>query len=358
MNFRFRLDPGPKKFPCPSCGKKRLVRYVDSGSGNYLGRKYGRCDRESACGYHSTPPQGKKAYCLEYLSLSSISARAYKITDRLGSILIVPKSQVLEISPNNTCYISAWLLDQKNITPQSESVKYFNENTQISELIELRKTEETLPSFHSLELIDKMFIQQTVKDNLTIFLESHFSKPQVKKVCLDYLLTGCNHYWPNSTVFWQIDKDEKVHGGKIMNYDPQTGKRIKKPYPRINWVHNAINAKDFRLSQCLFGQHLLSQDYESPVCLVESEKTALIMAILSPSALWLATGAKQNLKPELLKCLKNRNVILFPDKGEYNDWKGKALKMSGLGVKFSVSTKLENSNLELGEDIADLYLKN
>ena len=53
--FRFQLEKGGKKFPCPNCGKRRFVRYVDTATGERLPEQFGRCDREQNCGYHSKP---------------------------------------------------------------------------------------------------------------------------------------------------------------------------------------------------------------------------------------------------------------------------------------------------------------
>jgi DNA-directed RNA polymerase subunit RPC12/RpoP len=53
--YRYQLDESSKKFRCPSCGKKRFVRFVDTSSGEYLPRKYGRCDRDQHCRYHYSP---------------------------------------------------------------------------------------------------------------------------------------------------------------------------------------------------------------------------------------------------------------------------------------------------------------
>ena len=52
---RYILDKSSKKHLCPECNKRRLVRYVDTQSGNYLPDIYGRCARESKCSYHLNP---------------------------------------------------------------------------------------------------------------------------------------------------------------------------------------------------------------------------------------------------------------------------------------------------------------
>jgi hypothetical protein len=57
--FKFKLDPGSKKYFCPGCGKKRFVRYRDMSNGELLPEEYGRCDREINCGYHLNPYRDK-----------------------------------------------------------------------------------------------------------------------------------------------------------------------------------------------------------------------------------------------------------------------------------------------------------
>ena len=113
-----------------------------------------------------------------------------------------------------------------------------------------------------------------------------------------------------STVFWQIDTKGNIHTGKVMQYDPKTGKRVKQPINKISWVHTVLKLHDFNLLQCLFGEHLLI-DNNKPVAIVESEKTAIIASIYLPDMIWLACGGCGNLSIKLCGSLKGRKVLLF-----------------------------------------------
>lgn len=54
--YKWMLRRGGKKEICPSCGKKRFVPFVLTADGKTpAGKKYGRCDRETSCGYFRYP---------------------------------------------------------------------------------------------------------------------------------------------------------------------------------------------------------------------------------------------------------------------------------------------------------------
>ena len=168
-------------------------------------------------------------------------------------------------------------------------------------------------------------------------------------------LIGTSNHWIGATVFWQIDKNIAIKAGKIMLYNCNTGKRVKKPYNHISWMHKKLKINDFVLQQCLFGLHNLC-DYatSNTICIVESEKTAVIMSIVMPSNLWLATGSKSNFKEELLQPVKDYNVIAYPDKSEFKNWQSKTEILNKLGYNIICSNVLENFNLEDGSDLVDL----
>ena len=191
-----------------------------------------------------------------------------------------------------------------------------------------------------------------------MFLSKLYNKKDIQRVFALYKV-GTSKKWDGATVFWQISKDFEVRTGKVIKFDSMSGKRIKEPFPLISWAHQLLNLKQFNLKQVLFGEHLLSINPDKTVCLVESEKTAIIMAIKQPKFLWLATGSKQEFKKEKLMVLKNRTVIVFPDSDAYNDWLLKSEIISKqINSNFIVSNFIMNSTIALdqskGYDLVDL----
>lgn len=212
------------------------------------------------------------------------------------------------------------------------------------------------PSFHGLDLVEKSFLIEK-ENNFVLFLKILFSESEVKTAVYKYLISTST-YWNGATIFWQIDNLKRVHHGKIMLFNPDTGKRTKdkdgKGY--INSVRNVLRLQSFNLEQCLFGLHLISETNQKTIALVEAEKTAVIMSIFKPEYVWLSTGSKSGLKYEYLKAIKNYNIVAFPDKSEFNDWNNKAIELNGFGFKISVSDWLENTNCPDGTDLADVYI--
>jgi hypothetical protein len=171
---------------------------------------------------------------------------------------------------------------------------------------------------------------------------------------------GTSKHWDGSTVFWQIDGCGVIRTGKIMQYDSQTGKRVKAPVNRITWVHSVLKLPDFYVSQCLFGEHLL-RDATKTVAIVESEKTAIIGSVYSPDMIWLACGGSEGLNIDKCQCLKGRTVILYPDCGMFAKWNDKAKELQAICKSVSVSDLIEKGATEAerkaGFDLADYFVR-
>lgn len=106
---------------------------------------------------------------------------------------------------------------------------------------------------------------------------------------------------------------------------------------------------------------MLKSSASSPVMLVESEKTAIIMSHFISDYIWLATGGKNGcFNREAMLALQGRDVTLIPDLGATEQWKEKSVLLSGICKKVSVSDILERIATEeqrnQGLDIADFFL--
>lgn len=145
------------------------------------------------------------------------------------------------------------------------------------------------------------------------------------------------HARQGHTIFWQIDNDGIVHTGKMMLYRPD-GHRDREARYGFDWIHSAL-FRDKRLPQwdedkqeakpTLFGLHLLDRYGKlATVNIVESEKTALIMAIAygnHTGQVWMACGGLEMLNRERLKPIieQHRRIVLYPDRDGIDRWRAK-----------------------------------
>lgn len=213
------------------------------------------------------------------------------------------------------------------------------------------------PSFHTTDLVSQSG-RNFKQNNFVQFLKTLFSEAEVKEAILRYLI-GTSKHWYGANIFWQIDNKEKVRHGKIMLMDSDTGKRAKDQTGKalISSVRSVLKLKDFNLNQCLFGLHLVNETNTKTIALVEGEKTAVIMSVFKPQYTWLATGSKGGFKYEFLKPIMDCKIIVFPDKGEYNDWLRISIEINSKGFNIIVNDWLENqSNYIAGTDLADVYI--
>jgi len=295
-NFKYSLSKKGKS-TCPACSKKTFVLYVDY-SDNPLHSTVGKCDRADNCGHHYSPKQ--------YFADNHI-----------------PFDETV-LSQNN-CF--------RPITPQPE------------------------PSYIDMEIMKRTMAGYD-NNRFIQYLTGIVGDESAKEATIRYFI-GTSKHWDGATVFWQIDQSGHVRTGKIMQYDQTTGKRIKEPVNRISWAHTVLKLQDFNLSQCLFGEHLL-RDTTSPVAIVESEKTAIIASCYLPDFIWLACGGSEGLNLQKCAILKSRNIILYPDSGQFAKWSEKAKELSKICF-VSVSNLIEQNatdeERQSGFDLADYLVR-
>ena len=209
--------------------------------------------------------------------------------------------------------------------------------------------------------------------------------PQVlHDYCIGHAQVQSRHEF---TVFWQIDCDGNVRTAHYMKYKPD-GHRVKekKDYP-TDWFHAMLirhfdpetkqmtdeppypyphiyNPSKQEARLCLFGEHLLKKYPRATVKLVESEKTAVLMAIAygnNPMQVWLACCGASNLTRERLKPLidQKRQIILYPDRDGVKQWQQRAdgLYYPHISVDAEPVTKWWREEDGPKADIADVVVR-
>jgi hypothetical protein len=295
VDYRFELEKGSLKSPCPACKKMRFVQYVDTYAGGQVADEVGRCDREDSCGYHLTPREYFQMTGKHPFSNVSISARK--------------REPIPEPEPS---FIDADVM--------RASLTRYNEN------------------------------------NFYRWLCSVFGEQKAFRLTAAYKI-GTSKHWPGSCVFWQIDRNERIKAGKIMLYSSDTGRRVKEPFNHVQWVHAVMKVKPYRLQQCLFGEQLLSVYPGEPVAIVESEKTAIFASGFIDDFVWIATGGKGNLTKEKLKAVQGRKVSLFPDLGAFEKWQAVVAGMPGVNVSNILERRASDADRAAGLDLADFLLR-
>ena len=129
-------------------------------------------------------------------------------------------------------------------------------------------------------------------------------------------------------VFWQIDHLGIPRSAKLMKYLPD-GHRDKTQHP--GWIYNQdgvrqrLDPEHHTILKPLFGSHLLNRYPQAVINIVESEKTAIIMANYYgdfDSQIWLACGGLKHLQLDSLQPLidQGRTIWLWPDKDGREAW--------------------------------------
>ena len=294
------------RHPCPECGiKESFTLYVDGNTHQPINKKVGKCNRESKCGYHYTPKQ----------------------------FFIDNPSDCKDDMPIVSYNTMPFVAKQETVQPIG-----------------------TIP-FSYVER------SASYQSNFVRFLCEFLTTIQISTIGDKYAIGATKNM---EVIYWQIDKIGKVRTGKIMQYDRLTGKRIKHESGAIDWVHNKLKKsgtlpEDYNLQQCFFGEHLLGLHPEAVVCIVESEKSALISAALFPDEIWLAAGNINGISIDKCQVLKGRTVILYPDLNAFDKWELKAKEIQKqCNCTISVSNLLESISTPYakaqGLDVADYFI--
>ena len=329
---------------CPSCGQRKFSPYIDTTTNKPIAEKVcGRCCREKSCAYHLRPsewfkdnPPEKREWLPreQYIELMRQRRREARVASPL------PRSLACNLSGGET--------------------KRYCER-----------------------MNDLCIRTRSDRNHLAQWLCTQFPVEKVAEVLARYR-TGSTR--DGRIIYWQIDEHEQVRTGKVMAYNLD-GHRRKVGQGNVCWIHSlkigGIHFDEMLMPQCLFGLHLLNDNVdvnenlaprcvqapslrgqtrrasvattaglsaprslacelsggEASPCLVESEKTALLMSILCPGRVWLATGGKQNFKEQMVAPLAGMEVSLYPDADALTDWYTRAMEFNRtLGTRLHIPT--------------------
>ena len=300
---------------CPQCKKSNsFTLYLDGDTNQPISPTVGICNHANSCGYHYTPKQ----YFIDNPQRGGFEPRPTRV--------IQPPQR-----PKPMGLIPIECMDRTRST--DSNFVYF----------------------------------------LTGLFKSLDNSISIEEPCRTYKLGATKD---KRVIFWQIDINGNVRTGKIMQYNPTTGKRVHNASGAIDWIHNTLKRADklpddYNLKQCYFGEHQLNEQPDKIVAITEAEKTAVIGSVLYPQLIWLGAGGVAGLTVEKSKVLKDRSVILYPDlsnpelpkeKQAFEIWSKRADEIrQRYGCKIVVSDILEKNATDEekrnGLDIADYLIK-
>lgn len=332
--YRYSLEKGSRRFVCPACNKRKLKRYVDAVTGDYLPEQYGRCNSEANCTYHNSPY--KDGY----------------------SKMIWQQEQ-----GNNP----------KNLTPPARPIS-----------LEKSKKE---PVFIPIDVLCQTlagYEQNVFLQNLLGRVPFPFEVADIERVVAQYRLgTIKKGYRAGAITFPFIDRFGNVRTIQVKQFDEANHTKgtdflhsiIKKHYqekdqPLPDWLL-AYEKNEIQVS-CLFGSHLLDKYRLNPIALVEAPKTAIYGTLYfgfpdnPENLLWMGVYNLSSLNYEKCKDLIGRVVYLFPDLSKtgkaFELWSAKAKELSDRmpGTTFKVSDLLEKNaakeQRDKGRDLADYVI--
>lgn len=300
-----------RKEECPQCHRHSFVRFVRIVGGVETGEKhqdarFGRCDHEQSCGYFQRPPRE--------------GARVEK---------------------------------HERPTPVPAPRCDFTTHP-------LPKEEET-PDFRCLTSTERAALgwSNTLLDWLSSMTEK--AAAEIDEVAIGTYGLHSLAWGSQWCAFPQMDEHGALRTMKYIAYNADGHRQHDTP---AGWYHSWLQhsyrlPKGWQLRQCLFGQHLLPYFPNAPVNIVESEKTAVMMAIVEPDTLWLATGGSSTitLVEQAIALLKDRQLCFYPDVGFADKWRTalRAIDIRhGTRLATCVCDKYENRGYAGNSDIADI----
>lgn len=207
------------------------------------------------------------------------------------------------------------------------------------------------PTYHFIEpdIIKRL---QGQRNTFVDFLLTLFDKPKVAAAVERYFIGGDSH---GRTIFPNLNQEGRCVGGAVIPYLPN-GHRDKSK--GISNLHSELKRKDkthpTQGDQVLFGSHLLRLYPSASVGVVESQKSAVILSIIHPQIVWVATAGITNFNERLLSSIYDRNVIAYPDFNGVQEWTRRAKELPFKNIRISDWWRYAQDEKE---DITDVVIR-
>ena len=203
------------------------------------------------------------------------------------------------------------------------------------------------------------FIEQDIikrlqgnRNTFVDFLHTLFDSPKVAAAVQRYFIGGDSH---GRTIFPNLDQEGRCVGGAVIPY-LVNGHRDKSR--GTSNIHAELKRKNKTLptqgDQVLFGSHLLRLYPTASVGVVESQKSAVILSIIYPDVVWLATAGMTNFNERLLAPIYDRNVVAYPDVNGVKVWTERAKDLPFKNIRVSDWWRYAQDEKE---DITDVVIR-
>lgn len=331
----FYLDPSSAKFECPECRENTFVRYVNK-EGKYLHSDIGRCDREMKCGCHNKASQ--------YFIENNISVNLVQTET------IQKPTEFYKISYSSIHVRQAILTD-------SSRSDYVNlntcENNFVRYLIYILKFSPEEVLAHLLKY--NVFIHQKekkygVQDFPTIDVYNDYSR----------YVNNINQ----KVQYFYVSASNEVRTAREIHYKPDFHR--DKESEKLLHIELTEYDKNKRVRMCIWGEHLLTEQSNKDIIIVEGEKTAFVMSLYYPEFIWLAVGGIYGISEDFDFTKSDVRYYFLPDadidvKGFTcaDKWKKKIPQTIYAGTTYKVIDFEKYCNLSeiyAGFDILDLQL--
>ena len=207
------------------------------------------------------------------------------------------------------------------------------------------------PTYNFIELTIIKRLQGN-RNTFVDFLHTLFDSPKVAAAVERYCIGGDSQC---RTIFPNLDQEGRCVGGAVIPYLPN-GHRDKSK--GASNIHAELKRKDkthpTQADQVLFGSHLLRLYPSASVGIVESQKSAVILSVIYPNLIWLATAGMTNFNARLLAPIYDRNVIAYPDVNGVQVWTQRAKDLPFKNIRVSDWWRYAQDEKE---DICDVVIR-